>query len=1341
MRNKIPILAKRMLAFVLTIMVLLSVLAINVSAGDSAFMETLINTEKYVYVANFTSDTKNKANKYAYKYMNMAYVMNDACGFASGDGLNSATSQKNPNYCFRLNAENYGGNYSYSKKNNTGSLANSDSNLNMFLLLEGYVNSGGNLITDDNSISDAATAKEKNVMKQKKSKTTSPLSYPGYYTETVTSEQSEYAQSTLISLVAGLNGILSTVNDGKRFTSVTELVNKSILIRPADEKNVTILSPQVNPGNGDYQGYVIFYADLTTANGTGALVKETSAGQANRILSDMGQTVTYNANVSSAAFLNSNKLPRASIENGLYCYIFPIVSVSGNTYTLNANSASMFVYAMPKGFTPIYDSQGVLFSPVMFTQTGGEAYDYTENQGDVPWVSVHMLSMYANLVYKQYGQSVSTYVEPEVNIFSKMISGIFNGILWVIRSVLGLSEIDTLVFNLGSRGSASYNFGLMSENWWNVVLQYQLVFQAIAWVILVCGFIKTLIDLNLSTINPQKRSHLYDTIQKFIVVGIGLVILIPCVQFLLECNDTLVELFASQVETSSLNMPQVNNVLVQFIVGMCWITILLYINFIYIMRSITVALLIASGPFFISTVAFSHGGRSSLFVSWAKELLANIFVQSVHAFVLSFLVQLLVSGTFLETFAIAISIIPITEMFRGLIFAGAGGSTSQLANTATSATTKMGTGALRGVTGGVAKAIGGGDGGNGGGPGGGGSGGPGGGSGGSRQSDTRSIMDQRKSAKLERIAQGTSAGGRIKHASEQRTGKEGGSMLAKIGGTAVDIAGLAGMSAVTGMEAFGDFTEALSDLQLKGDTSGIGRAVEKHTSGGIQSAATTGASIAKAHQHKKNRQKTSSSDFAVSTSNANQMGGATLGAETTDKGQNRNGGKIKTSDTNETQTVYAPIDNSSARTQDISDASGDQISGALNHFESGTNQKQSRVLTKTDSGEYREGTRYSYTDENGANREFFVSDTAMNRSIPYRQTSGAAPVQGAPMASYSEGKQISKADDVRSAMAQQNGGVAVGRFDGYTDGNGRSIGTVREYEGKMYADFGRTQADAAHILQTHINEQMESKNGAVFTQKADEFANKMASGAQYDTAANTYDLREDTSSAGYTNAALTSAVGIEKSPGTYEFGGKTFVTGLSQSEAKDILSGRGISGVSYNAGQNANDGSVSYHQHTPPAHNQTFVGAQTIGNRTVAKFDAGIGSANGPSWKSDGSGGGQMTFSNKQAAMTYFQKHGALQMSDRIAAGGQSTAIHDFRGLSENGPYTVTFRGKDMMANGMRMEQHSDGKSLMVSTTDARVADPFAVDSDMSTTNLDNQPDVDKIMDDTQPNEPPEQEN
>ena len=97
-QNRIPSIAKRAVAILLIVITLFSTLIIGVSANDSAFLETLIDTDKYVYVANLVIDTKNKNKKYAYKYVNMAYVMNDACG---GNGLNNTTMQ-NPNACYLL---------------------------------------------------------------------------------------------------------------------------------------------------------------------------------------------------------------------------------------------------------------------------------------------------------------------------------------------------------------------------------------------------------------------------------------------------------------------------------------------------------------------------------------------------------------------------------------------------------------------------------------------------------------------------------------------------------------------------------------------------------------------------------------------------------------------------------------------------------------------------------------------------------------------------------------------------------------------------------------------------------------------------------------------------------------------------------------------------------------------------------------------------------------------------------------------------------------------------------------------------------------------------------------
>lgn len=147
-----------------------------------------------------------------------------------------------------------------------------------------------------------------------------------------------------------------------------------------------------------------------------------------------------------------------------------------------------------------------------------------------------------------------------------------------------------------------------------------------------------------------------------------------------------------------------------------------------------------------------------------------------------------------------------------------------------------------------------------------------------------------------------------------------------------------------------------------------------------------------------------------------------------------------------------------------------------------------------------------------------------------------------------------------------------------------------------------------------------------------------------------------------------------------------------------------------------------------------MVEARTVGNRTIAKYNAGIGTPDGPSWKSDGAGGGQLTFANKRAAMNYFQGNGAAQMADRIAGGAQRTSLHDFR-EDANG-FTVAFRGVDLAKNGMRMEQHGDGNSLMVSSGDARVSDPFAIDSSIVGSELANQPDVDIIADSNNSSQP-----
>ena len=1332
---------KRLMAFILVLITLSSALSVTAFAGDSVFMETLLNTDKYTYVANLTSDTKNKSKKYAYKYMNLAYVVGKGC---TGDkSLNTDQTQQNPNYCFRLEER-----YEYTKiadrsnKSTEGADAmNANNNsggygkaLDLFLLLEGYVekNTVNVMITDDSNVAIAASVTHKYITQTKVKNTTSPLSYPGYYTETVTTEQSEYAQETVNLLTSSLNGILTEVNDGNKFKSVTELVNKSILIRPDNAHNIATIYKHAE----GYRGYVIVYSDLTSVKP--GLEYETSTGQANRILSgyriDNGE---YAIPTNSSDFLNAMNLPRANAEKQLYAYVFPM---NDDGTRILVNDGSVFVYAIPKGFTKITGKYNVdsnrdgvndpfTMINTQFTEKGKD-YDYTTAQEDVPWVNIHMLSMYANTVYKHHNISVTTYVEPDTNLFSKLIAGIFSAILSVIRSVLGLADIDVLVFNLGVRGSAAYNFGLMSENWWNVVLQYQLIFQAIAWVILVCGFIKTLIDLNLSTINPQKRMSVYETIQKFIVVGIGLVILIPAVQFLLECNNVLVELFASQIETSALNMPSVNNALVQFLVGMMWITILLYINFIYIMRSITIALLIASGPFFISTIAFSHGGKSALFTSWSKELLANIFVQSVHAFILSFLMQLLSSGTFLETFAIAISIIPLTEMFRNLIFAGAGGSTSQMANTAAGAMNRMGTAVGKGVVSAGGAAIGGifgkGEGGGDGDKGGGGGGGKG---GDGKGSTTGSLISNAAQKKLGKMGDGTSQGSKIAQSLANKAGKEKPNFGMKALGGAVDGLEVAGMVMGAGMAEIAaslpELQQGMADLALKGDYQGLGKAMDKVTTAQGKQVGGAVAGGVNAAMKKNDVQKASS---AVQTNNPAQMGQSAVTAESGAKGQTVGGATMQTPNLTGEKEVYSRT--AATQTTDLSSASTESQAQAYAHFEAGSNKSVKDALAFNADGSTTKGKEYSYTytDDKGHEKQgsFFVAGNGVSQDVwekaqtaekqlPQSVAGGKARAvatkQSISAASTKKGKE---GEQATAAMASINstGDVTDKYFD--ADGNAIEGGRILTGEdGQMTYVDNSVIANPGTAIQNYANSQLAKNNGITYNQDTSSYSNAVANAYGAD-ASGVVDMTKaqlgENSDAAYTDAAMIASIGDSKGmpDGVYKIGEHTFNTGLSKEQATQILASRGINGV------NSNGASMSYHQHNPNPTNNSFVATRQGSNgHPIAQYSTGIGQKGGPTWQADGSGGGTMKFTDQRAAVTYFQAQGNTSMAHEIANMGANTSYtrgaQTFSNTSEG--FSLSFNGANLKKQGMQMEIASNGSDMYVSSFDAQVKDPFALDN------------------------------
>jgi Zn-dependent protease with chaperone function len=115
--------------------------------------------------------------------------------------------------------------------------------------------------------------------------------------------------------------------------------------------------------------------------------------------------------------------------------------------------------------------------------------------------------------------------------------------------------------------------------------------------LIILAIVKLLLQLNFSTINPSLRISLIETIQKFFTVGFLLVSIIPLVRLMISVNNSVVGIFATQIDLSLGGQPAVGDgaiatLLIQFV----YFFIFLFVNFTYIMRSIMLAILTASGP-------------------------------------------------------------------------------------------------------------------------------------------------------------------------------------------------------------------------------------------------------------------------------------------------------------------------------------------------------------------------------------------------------------------------------------------------------------------------------------------------------------------------------------------------------------------------------------------------------------------------------------------------------------------------------------------------------------------------------------------------------------------------
>lgn len=437
-----------------------------------------------------------------------------------------------------------------------------------------------------------------------------------------TQEDADRAYTIKDTLIPGLNDALRILNGGRKFKDVKALIemsNKlaSAIRQAAPSGTVTITGYD---GNGSSKTYTI----------------------------RVGQRASYSK-------------PEDDLKNGIMNNDYLVIFDGENEYE--------FVYRMEKGYKEQGKWQNNVYRNNLYNLTGDTKY--------ITWNMIMYQGVYAYQVKGYTTKNGNEVAKP--GALEEAVAGLLENLFNGIRNLLGLYSMNELIYNDGIRGSKAWYYGALPMSWEQNVMQYHLIFQALAWSLIVFAIIKALIQRNLATINPSMRVSLIEQIKDLLLTGVILSFTMPVIDLFLMFNNKLVDIFgAVAVDLDDLSgLNNYTNLLAGILLQFFYLFISIYLNFVYIIRAITIAILTAMAPLFIVTLAF--GGRwKGLFGQWMRELLANIFLQSFHAFILAFLFLSSTSSRGIEVLVICFAVLPLTEFFRGLILGQAGGIAGML---------------------------------------------------------------------------------------------------------------------------------------------------------------------------------------------------------------------------------------------------------------------------------------------------------------------------------------------------------------------------------------------------------------------------------------------------------------------------------------------------------------------------------------------------------------------------------------------------------------------------------------------------------------------------------------
>ncbi|WP_072870168.1 hypothetical protein [Desulfofundulus thermosubterraneus] len=275
---------------------------------------------------------------------------------------------------------------------------------------------------------------------------------------------------------------------------------------------------------------------------------------------------------------------------------------------------------------------------------------------------------------QQNGPSLGEYTPGP---FETVLALPIEGLSFFIEKLFGLTPVNELIYNHnGSGEKVIAGAGPFDKEDWERLMWWYALAAGFTGVLMFLSFVASGYRVMVTAAaNPSRQADaksdlLYIMMALFITLSAPLLF-----QILAGVNDGIVDFFYAASADKIGHLPDPMSISTGYsgclggaLVRLAFVGVMLYLNFLYIIRKFVLAAILVLTPFF--AFAWATGRNPQAIGVWLGELTSNVFMQAAHAVVLSlyFTIFAQESNTrFWVPIVALVALIPIAEVVRNLL--------------------------------------------------------------------------------------------------------------------------------------------------------------------------------------------------------------------------------------------------------------------------------------------------------------------------------------------------------------------------------------------------------------------------------------------------------------------------------------------------------------------------------------------------------------------------------------------------------------------------------------------------------------------------------------------------